>query len=249
MILQLLLSFLCTLYTLDAKIVEHHHISCLHEYIEPSIDTLIIFDIDNTLIEPVGWIGGPTWFEHIVKEKMRQERVSFAQAELAIVKLLAHVISHVTYVPVEHTIAALIKQLQNHNHAMIALTSRSTVLAELTHKALTNVDIQFAHSTFISPTIHSHDIYYHYHGIVFCDGGCKGTVLVTLLAEHNYRPKRIICIDDSARHLHAIEKALATMYPDIEFIGIRYSHLDHKCLLFDPVIAQQELETLLIATA
>ncbi|MGB8468052.1 MAG: DUF2608 domain-containing protein [Candidatus Babeliales bacterium] len=231
--------------TLDAKIVEHQYMQEIEAYVTHSDETLVIFDIDNTLIEPDNWIGGPIWFDHIIRTKMKDEGLTYRQAEAAAVQLLAKVITQVNFVPVEQNTVLFIELCKKSGTRVIALTARSTMLADHTHETLLNVGMCFSDHTFITPAVRIHEKYHHHHGIIFCSGMCKGVALVHALKEHCYNPKRIICIDDCLRHLIAIEKQLAQEFPDIEFIGIRYSHLDYKKALFDPISAEKELQKLL----
>ena len=51
----------------------------------------------------------------------------------------------------------------------------------------------------------------------------------------------MIAVDDREKNLHAIKKIFGS---HIEFIGIRYGHLDKKVAEFNPVQAEQELQYL-----
>lgn len=61
----LLLSAICLSGTLRASIIETTYISEVVKHLSP--DTLIIFDIDNTLMEPVQEMGSDQWFRNQIE--------------------------------------------------------------------------------------------------------------------------------------------------------------------------------------
>ena len=110
-----------------------------------------------------------------------------------------------------------------------------------TYRQLIELGIHFGNSSCIPHPYFTHELYHHYHGIVFCGSTSKGKILCQLLNDHEYVPEVIICVDDSRKHVEDIKRHVHEQHPAIEFIGIRYSAADHQYQLFDATAAHQEL--------
>ena len=95
-------------------------------------DTLLVFDIDNTLIEPVGNLGSDQWFYYLYKiykingfdEKTTQQQAlrAWNQAQ-----------SLISVRAAEASIPDLIQSQQKKGLKMLALTARSVEIADREH--------------------------------------------------------------------------------------------------------------------
>lgn len=234
----------------QAKIVEHQQIDTVFTYLaEPDYNkqTLVIFDVDNTLVEPSGWVGGTPWFEHLVHQKIAQG-LDRTAAFIETLDICCKVQYQLTLVPAEKNTAPTVQQAIQKNMTVIALTARPACMANHTIEQLCSHGIDFGLSGF--QNINTKDEVYHYQqGIIFCASGAartsfsKGAALTSILKKLNYRPKKIVYIDDALKYLNSVEEALKAFDPNIEFIGIRYGHLDYKFKLFDATAAEKELNS------
>lgn len=234
--------------TLYSRIFEHNSIKDLFNYInENESDILLIFDVDNTLIQPQGWVCGTAWFEHVVEQKIKAGiHPDIARDQL--LDLCIDIQPHVTWILTEEAITDVIEKVQINGIRTIGLTSRPLLSANNTVSHLSKLNIHFKsfglhHMLPITTSAHP----YHYQdGIIFCGLYDKGKALTEILERIGYRPKKIIFIDDSARQVQSVANAVNSFDKAIDFIGIRYSHLDHNFKQFDPISAEQEYREVML---
>lgn len=232
-------------FTSHALIIESSCIQDLLAHLHGDTSTtLIIFDIDNTVAESE--LGSDQWFAHVFTKKL-QEGWTIEQAQAYVVPLYTAIQHHVDLTPVEPCTPYLIAQLQDRGITLIACTARGIALADRTITQLASCAIDFTrsapHTHDLDLTTHKPGIYKN--GIVFCDGAHKEVALLTFFERTGYRPHRIIFIDDKSKYLTAVEQAVTAL--GIEFIGIRYGHVDHKVHNFDHAAAEKQLEEFLAA--
>ncbi len=216
--------------------IESYCITDILKHIDTDInpeDHLIVFDIDNTIVESVDQLASTQWFEAMIQFKMEQESLTEREALERTLPLNSLLIQHSVIQPVQlATTVELIKKLQDNRHKVIALTARSSEpLKSCTIEHLKTVDIDFTRTS-----IYPQDIVFslrtHYtHGIIFTDGEHKGNVLRTMLATIGYTPKKIIFIDDKEYNHHAIKSAFKET--NISHICIWYRYCAEKETQFD----------------
>lgn len=240
------LFLLATTFSLSAHksvIVEHYHFHQVLDWVTPSDlhnKTVIVLDIDNTLAHPETLIGSEEWVAHLINT-YGDTSITDAKARFAsIAPLYYDVIHGIEFQPVEPISIDIIKQLQNSGLVVIGLTARSFEISDRTIDQLYKIGIDLSHASVWHEELwhDCHLSYCHKNGIIFCDGNDKGKVLNHLFDRLNYQPSKIIAVDDKERHLQAIARAI---YPEIEFVGIRYAHLDEKVRNFDGIAADEEL--------
>lgn len=221
-------------YLLVATIIEAPNFKDLNNYVTPN--TLVILDIDDTLLIPTQSLGTDVWFRH----RWNQYKVAGESASDALEKALAEWegIRQLTQVKiVEEGTAAIIKNLQDKQITVMGLTTQGLALATCTIHNLASLDI------ILAKTAPSKDDYYfmngegvlYRQGILFTSGTVKGVALVNYLDHINYRPKRIVFINDKATHLRDVEEVVTGR--NIEFIGLRYAYSDERVNAFKPEIA------------
>lgn len=228
-----------------AIIIEHAHFGSIFDYVTPTDynkKTIVIVDIDNTLATlagPFQMLGSDTWVNYEIAKRFSQGMtIDAALAE--VLPLYFDLVRLVNLRPVEPHTPEIIKQLQDAGITVVACTLRSIEISDRTVEQLQAIGIDFTHSAFGIEEIIGQEIRFRYkNGIIFCHGLNKGPAFKAVLDYFNHTPAKIIFIDDKEKYLHQIK---AVLHPDIEFIGIRYSHLDEKVAQFDQVLAQQELQ-------
>ncbi len=157
-------------------------------------DHLIVFDLDNTIVESIDQLASTQWFDAMIKFKMEREALTELEALEKTLPLNFLLIKHSMIQPVQrHTTVEVIKQLQDSRHKVIALTARSPEpLKECTIEHLNKVNINFTRTS-----IYPHEIIFnprtHYsNGIIFAGGNPhKGNVLFTMLNTVGYTPKKL----------------------------------------------------------
>jgi hypothetical protein len=226
--------------TPQSQVVEYSSISDVLQHLTaPLSHTVLVFDIDNTLIKPQGWIGGSSWFEHLLHEKVA---VGMAQQEAytSVVELCTQLQPYLTWLPVEQETVATVQQFQKSGAQVLAMTGRGPEQAEITVRQLQSIGLSFVHSC---PSITLIDSWYTIQeGVVFSSFYEKGKVLVDFLSKVTAPISTVICIDDMLRNIQSIERALIKHRSDLAFIGVQYTHLNDEVAAFNPAEADEEFK-------
>lgn len=226
-----------------AKIIESNTVTEINNHLNDDPEhTLVIFDIDNTLAAPKLEIGSDQWVNYLVQEKMKQG-LDMQQAFNAVLPTYFHVQFKVAMHPVEDITPALIQELQTNGTSVIALTARSIFVASRTLDQLKDMRVALGirnHNNELHLNMPIPCIYMD--GVIFSGNNDKGLVLIELLNTIDFKPTRIIFLDDKLKNITAVEYAAQKC--GIEFVGIRYGRCDERVTNFDPVKAQEQLEIL-----
>lgn len=223
-------------------IVESNHLATVLDYIEPT-DTLVIFDIDNTLAHPTEELSSDEWFCYMVNKKMATGFDYLTSIYYALPKAF-YAQFYIPLKPTEPDIPKLIAHLVDKGVAVMALSTRSIFIAERTLEQLDKININF-----FMPNISPDDLVlsmkhpcFYKQGILFGGNNDKGQALHCFFKTMNYHPKKIIFIDDKMKNLISVEKALKMCR--IPFVGIRYSGCDEKVKNFDPAKSEAQWRAL-----
>jgi phosphoglycolate phosphatase-like HAD superfamily hydrolase len=200
-------------------------------------DTLLIYDLDNTVFEPVGNYGSDQWFYYLSKV-YQMDGFSTEESEEKALELWNHTQSLIKVKPVESCIPTFIRDQQSKGIKTIAVTARSAATADVTIKQLTSIDVTFQGSSIKNgesfkidhPGLNG-DVLFH-DGVLFVgEKNSKGEALILLLKNLNYRPENVVFVDDRRRHLEAVEKQLKAK--KIPYKGFRYGAADKKVHAFN----------------
>lgn len=219
---------------LSGIVIETAHFNEITKHIHS--DTLIILDIDDTLLIPTQTLGTDVWFRY----RMTQHEGLGLTHTQAVEKALAEweAIRHLTQVKmVEEGSEKMIEELQTQKFVVMGLTTQGLALATRTIQQLQSLNIDLSKT---APS--KEDDYFlndlgvlYRQGILFTSGTHKGNALLKLLDRIGYHPKHIVFINDKASHLIEVERALELR--GIDFIGLRYSYSDERVNNFRPDIA------------
>lgn len=239
--LMKLLVFVSCLYSfsLCSEIIEIKNMRELIPYLKP--ETLVIFDLDNTLLEPAQELGNDQWF----RQQLKKYEASGVKKEIALRKVLNEwsAIQHLTEVKlVEPGSDALVRNLQQKGFVVVGLTTRALEVASRTIEQLQSIGIDLSVT---APT--KQEIFFmnglgvlFRQGVLFTADTHKGNALEKFLAATHYKPKAIVFINDKASHLEPCEEFCQRA--QIPFIGLRYGYLDEKLKCFRPDIAEIQFE-------
>jgi hypothetical protein len=212
-------------FSVNAEIFEIQNISQCEPYIQ--YDSFVIFDLDNTVMEPAQVLGSDQWFSYRIKEHLwdgmsEAEACAVALAEWTSVQLKTSVR------PVEPDIVAFIKHLQKRDLVVMGLTLRGLNLAAKTLEQLQSIGVDFSKTYPITGEINfknSGNVLCR-RGVIFSNGTDKGALLLQFFQKSGFFPKRVLFIDDKEKHLQDVERICAVN--QIPFIGLRYGFLDEK---------------------
>ena len=212
------------------------------EAVQTSINgnTLVIYDVDNTIFEPVGNFGSDQWFFYLNKV-YQMDGFSPEEAEEKALELWNRTQYTIKVRPVERNIPNLIKQQQSKGVKVIAMTARTGEVAAITMKQLQSINVNFSQSSLLDDGIIEikksdnvklrNDVLFE-NGILFVgEKNSKGEVLLLLLESLKYSPQNVVFIDDRMKHLIGVEKALGTL--NIPYKGFRYGGADENVRAFD----------------
>jgi hypothetical protein len=222
--------------TLFGVILEADHFSELLNHIKPN--TLVVLDIDDTILVPAQTLGSDVWFTYQYK-KYLAANPTFDPFDRALADWEA--VRHLSQMKiVEGGTVEIIRELQNRNIPVMALTTQGLALATRTVVQLQALGVDLS---LTAPSkedhyfINKHGVLYR-QGILFTSGTPKGTALTTLLNIIQYHPDHIVFLNDKLSHLRDMESGLK----NVAFTGLRYSYSDARVNSFDPKIAEIQWE-------
>lgn len=213
------------------------------ESILPKIeqDTLVIFDIDNTILEPTQMLGSDQWYGYRLKFHLdaglsTDKAIDIALSEWIKVQLKTPVQA------VEKSTPKIIKNLQKKNITVMALTARPIELQKATELQLRSVGVDLRGSQVLGARdvdVEGEHPSLFKHGSLFVGPkNNKGEVLVKFLEQINYHPQRIVFIDDKEKHILNVGDALKEL--KLSYIGFRYGATDKYVADFDKITANTQ---------
>lgn len=199
-------------------------------------DTLFAFDMDNTLVTPknpdfrmgaYGYMPALHAYKHTLPDKLLGQFIAYF--------LLAF-----PEIPVQKDFPTVVNKLMEEGHKVIVLTaSPSTELlnmgpiSHLRRNALKNAGYDItklfkADEKIIFESLSArhgrHPEFYK--GIFLTDGKkYKAAALHGFLEKAEFSPKKIIFMDDEMGNVQEINEFMATMLPEVEFLGIHYTQI------------------------
>ncbi|MBS0625090.1 MAG: DUF2608 domain-containing protein [Verrucomicrobia bacterium] len=223
--------FVFIIAALHGEILETAHFKDLSQHASSS--TLIVLDIDDTLLVPTQTLGTDVWFLYQLDKN--------SSAPDPLDKTLAQweAIRHLTEMKiVEEGSDKIVSELQSKSIRVMGLTTQGIALATRTVKQLLSHNIDLSKT---APNkedhyfLNGHGVLYR-NGILFTGGSPKGPALAKLLDRLGYRPEKIVFINDKKSHLLDVAKTMETI--GIPFTGLRYSYSDARVASFRPEIAE-----------
>lgn len=184
-----------------------YEISTIHSMLEVTQHlkpkTLLVTDLDHTVMEPLTYEGSEPWFQHMYDLARPHEK------KVAI-DFYCRVQDSIQMRPVEPSLPLeWQKWRQCEGVALIGLTSRSYSLAAITHDDLSQLGMTFPDTWLVDTEIPG----VAYDGILFASGRNKGEIMDLFLQTHpQYQSWQIIFIDDSYHHLEFVGKILEEKY-------------------------------------
>lgn len=202
--------------------------------IEPFIDdtTLLVFDLDNTLIEPVGNLGSDQWFYFLIRKYTEIDRLGEKEAAARAMDLWNKAQWLVEVKAVEPLTPNLIRRQQDRGIKTMGLTAREPEIADRTLEQLERIGVRLGRSTVHEAERKAGGGALFKQGILFVgEGRDKGEALLGFLREIQYAPAKVLFVDDRRKHVVSVERALAGS--GIDYLGFRYGATDAKVEQFN----------------
>lgn len=226
--------FIAQFTTLLGQIIETHHFSEIKKYIKPN--SLVILDIDDTLLIPAQMLGTDVWFRHRIKQ--HEEKGLPPEEALYTAVAEWEAIRNITPIEiVEKGTDKVIEDIQKEQITVMGLTTQALTLTRQTTRQLRFINIDLMKSApYDQDLFFSNGLGVLYHkGILFTAGTPKGEALLKFLDAINKHYDHVVFINDKASHLTDVEVVLKAK--NIDFIGLRYSYSDAKNSQFRKEIA------------
>jgi len=205
-------------------------------------NTLIFFDIDDTLIDSPTMLGSKMWRKHILEALPHNALNNWHD------RLSLYLAEHYPITTVEASTSLFIKELQQEGYAVYGLTARErnkwydtprSGIDQLTVTQLDAVDINF-HQTLIFPSsiaVHQNSEYFQ--GVLFANTDLKGDFLKQVFAKATALPENVVFIDDKLSQVESVSETL-------EALGIKadcywYRAIEEKSSCFNPLLADIQL--------
>lgn len=196
-------------------------------------NTLVIFDIDNTLLRQDSMIGTHQWGDYMRERAIRHGLDAKAATELQH-KLFGQLQAHLKTVPVETKIYDILQTLTAKGIPHFALTARGPAIQDVTIQQVRTLNHNFAQSFPEQKDLTVLNGYLR-EGIIFSGSTPKGELLKTILENSVHKPTKVIFVDDRGYNLDSVEASLKD-YP-VELISYRYGGADSFVKSFDPIVA------------
>ena len=199
--------------------------------------TLLVFDIDNTLLTPAGNIGSDQWYYYLSEAIARDEPGLSEQAVQAKADAVwTRTLDVAKFRPVEDLTPALVREQQARGLHVMALTARgesdATATLRQLHEAGIDLDANAVHAGELRPSGG-----FFAHGVLFVGEGVdKGKLLVDFLQRIGLRPERVVFADDKPHHARNVDAALAAA--GIPAFAFRYGAMDARVRAFNEVMAE-----------
>lgn len=222
------------------KIVESNKIVDLLDYVDE--ETLVLLDIDNTLIESMQHVGSVAWFSYML-DKLENTGLDTKEAINRIYPVWLELQYAVQVRTVEKDTASVVKQLHNQGIKTMGLTARGFDLGKRTVEQLNSVEIFIENNTIYHKKVELDTLSGFVDGILFMNPeGDKGERLFQFLDKINFSLKKVVFVDDSPFFIDGVKSFFVEK--KIPFIGIRYGGADARLKTFSPAHADDELRTI-----
>ena len=236
--------------------------SIYHKQILNPKQTLLVFDIDNTLLtmtQPLGGVGWWDWQYDLLKNHPDSNQL-FAKHFEELEKIQGLLFQLIKTEPTDSAVKPFLINASQKGSPLLAITARGSKFSNITSSQLQNSGfVDGAQKPLFSSKglkLKNHktsaaglfkcnsltqDLSYQ-QGILYLDGANKGQAMqcILRLAETTYHS--ILFVDDSARNVDAVEQEFANQ-PNLQLITILFNreHAKEAAFLANP---EQQNETL-----
>lgn len=215
---------------------------------EVTHETLVLLDIDDTLIEMPVMLGSEAWRRY-VRSVLKTVKTPEEATEIHD-KISYFISKRIPYVAIEKTAHGCFEEFQSKQISVFGFTARgkkhwydmpSSDGEELTilHLKQAGFDLHSL-NTHINKSLVVHPSYGQ--GVFFAYPlEDKGELILELFAQADFRPSKVIFVDDKMKNVHSVNQALEQL--KIPSVCFCYRHVA-LYRPFDPMVAHIQLEKL-----
>lgn len=204
--------------------------------------TLLVFDIDNTLLtmtQPLGGVGWWDWQFDLLQHNINAPEL-FAQTADELQNIQGLLFQLIQMEPTDSEIKPFLNTATHQGSTLLALTARSNVFSNITLTQLQKNGFVDADNQLIFNTnglrLHNHKTSAagnfncqsltktasYQQGVMFLDGDNKGLALQCLLQRSDQKYTHVLVVDDSQHNLDAI-KDVFLKQADLQIITVLYN--------------------------
>lgn len=229
------------LFSLSSFGYEIREIKKMHQALENvGTQTLVVFDIDNTILQAAQTLGSVQWHDARMAELQKIGLSKEESNEIATKEWIQIAMVSKSELVEEET-SFYIQDLQRDGIDTVALTARSLPIKEKTLQTLPEFGIHFEDSWGIFTKLLGVPGSGYEKGIIFVGNNSKGGVLKSFLTQNHVSPKAVRFIDDKRKYLESVGEEMDKA--GIPFIGYRYGGADERVKNYNPKIAQVQYDT------
>ncbi len=217
-------------------------------------DTLIIFDVDLTLMTPVDPLLRSKGLDYIKAFLLAKHPEMLTTERTKYDRLLTLCLKERKIQPTEEFLPELISQLQMKGIKVIALTAMYwgnvgifSAIEDWRIEELKDLGYDFRDSFALSATVLPvpESVYspLYKDGVIFTGKVPKGIALKTFIEHSGWRPKKVIFIDDTLKFVQSVEQEMAAC--GIDTVSLHYSAAESAPGEFNAEIADLQLNTML----
>lgn len=235
---SIFLSLMSIPFFLSAEILEIEYLRDVKSHIN-SKETLVIFDIDNTLLEADSHLGSVAWGDFVARD-LESKGISKEEAQEVVSVLWRAVQPYIKVKAVDKEISQIIRDIQAQEVEVMCLTARVPQELPCTLKQLdfigVNIQAMAPVVEFKEMTTLNRMAFYS-HGILFATPlNKKSEVLITFMKKNKLPYKQVIFVDDKLHHVQDVKDVLEK--EGIDCIAMRFSGADKRVGQFDPIEAE-----------
>jgi len=233
-----------------------------HEKLDPA-KTLLVFDIDNTLLtmsQPLGGVGWWDWQSDLLKNHPDSKQlVAHNLQDLSMVENLLFQIIKMN--PTDQYVIPFIKRASEQGFSLMGLSARgsehiSVTLIQLTENGLVDKEHQQIFYTkglrlnnhhtssagSLDCSFFSRYVTY-YQGIVFLSGQDKGKALRCILAKSERAYNTILFVDDAQHNIELVDKVFSSQ-KNVKVYNVLYTreHAKEQMFLHSKALQAQTAE-------
>lgn len=207
---------------------------------EGSPNTVVVFDIDNTVLRPAQMLGSDEWFGWYSTFRPNQDLPPAIEKRERCLDLLSGIYAMTQVLPMEHCTAETIRHLQEKGVFVVAMTSRGPHMATVTFRHLQSVGVNFTTAPVVAKKFFLKNDHARAYvaGVLFTSAQHKGEALNDFFCHIGFSPRRVVYLND---HRAPLEEASVLEKKGIEFLGLRYQVADKYVQSFNPEVAEIEL--------
>jgi hypothetical protein len=203
----------------------------------PGAGSLVVLDIDQTLLVSEGMYASEPWYEWLVEQNV-QKGMAETVAVWAANAEWEKAGRAMDFVPIEPDAPRWLGEWEKKGHAM-GLTARDQPIAARTREHLNGGGFVLNGAVGAPATLRLAGLGAYEGGVLYVGPvGEKGPALAAFLLQLPRMPERVYFADDKMHHVLSVRKVLGAL--GIAVTAARFTAADRLAALFDPTHARRE---------